>query len=116
MRVHDVYQCVRFLRERFGRPALAPDLVAVGQAGVPALHAAALEPQWFGRARLRETIRSWSTVVKTHVAIRQQANLVFGALRHYDLPDLVASLPAKKVTIENPAEPGEAAGSRPGAD
>lgn len=113
MRVHDVYQCVRFLRERFGRPELAPDLIAVGQAGVPALHAAALEPQLFGRVRLCETIRSWSDVVETHVAVKQQANLVFGALRHYDLPNLVASLPPKKLMIEDPAEPGEATRSQP---
>jgi hypothetical protein len=85
-----------------------PDLIAIGQAGVPALHAAALEPRLFGQVRLRETIPSWSGVVETHLAVKQQANLVFGALRHYDLPNLVASLPAKKVTIEDPAEPGEA--------
>jgi len=107
LRVHDVYQCVRFLRERFGSPDVAPDLIAIGQASVPALHAAALEPHLFGHVRLRESIRSWSDVVKTHVAIKQQANLVYGALRHYDLPNLVASLPANKVTIEDPAEPGE---------
>ena len=116
MRVHDIYQCVRFLRERFDRPELAPDLVAVGQAGVPALHAVALEPQLLGHVCIRETIRSWSNVVETHVAIKQQANLVFGALRHYDLPNLVASLPAKKVVIEDPAEPREAVGSQSGAD
>jgi len=106
LRVHDVYQSVRFLRERFDDPALAPDVVAVGQTGVPALHAAALEPQLFGQVRIRQSIRSWTDVVKTHVPIKQQANLVFAALRHYDLPNLVASLPADKVMIETPAEPG----------
>ena len=107
MRVNDIYQCVRFLRQRFGRPELAPNLVAVGQAGVPTLHAAALEPQLFGHVRLRQMIYSWSDIVETHVAVKQQANLVFGALRHYDLPNLAETLPA---------EPGVAVPSRPEPD
>jgi hypothetical protein len=40
------------------------ELVAVGNVGVPALHAAALEPRLFDAVRLSRTLASWSSVAR----------------------------------------------------
>ena len=64
-------------------------LVAVGQAGIIALHAAALQPQLFTSVTLRKTPRSWSAVVAESAPSGQLDSTVHGALATYDLPDLV---------------------------
>ena len=107
MRVHDIYQAVAFLENRLGRDELKLNVIASGQAGVPALHAAALQPELFSGVTLRNSIRSWQDVVQTRVNVKQQTNLVFGALRHYDLPDLVDTLPAGTIKFVAPVAPGE---------
>lgn len=78
-------------------------LVGIGEAGVPALHAAAVEPDLFASVTLRRTLASWADVVRSPEAKRQLTNCVHGALRAYDLPDLVASLKGK-ITIEEPVD------------
>jgi dienelactone hydrolase len=75
-------------------------LVGVGRAGVPALHAAALAPELFASVTLRDTLESWSAVVTQPVPAGQLTSTVHGALRVYDLPDLVRSLDPAKVHIE----------------
>jgi hypothetical protein len=79
-------------------------LVGVGNAGVAALHAAALQPEQFVSLKLKRTLVSWADVVATASdAIGPQlVNTVHGALALYDLPDLVASLPAKYAAVEEP--------------
>ena len=77
-------------------------LVSVGRTGPPSLHAAALEADLFASVTLRNCLTSWSNVVHTPLARNQLVNAVHGALRCYDLPDLLATLPAEKVTIVEP--------------
>ena len=67
-------------------PAL--QLIGVGQAGVIALHAAALEPTRFETVTLRETPRDWTSTLRQPVPTGQLENTVHGALTLYDLPDL----------------------------
>ena len=100
MRVEDIWQIVRAWRQESGDATLTPDLVATGEAAIPALHAAALEPELFGKVRLSGMIDSWTEVVETPLARHQQANLVFGALRDYDLPMLRKVL-GDKLTTDN---------------
>jgi hypothetical protein len=76
-------------------------LVATGNAGVAALHAAALEPQLFRHVHLKNSLVSYENVVQTHITRRQWQNLVHGALGLYDLPELVATL-GDAITIEAP--------------
>ncbi|MCP4640017.1 MAG: hypothetical protein GY851_06280, partial [bacterium] len=78
-------------------------LVAEGHVGVPALHAAALEPELFDAVTVRGCLDSWSNVVQTGVTHSQFHNVVHGALRVYDLPDLARVL-GDKLTTEEPVD------------
>ncbi|NUQ62598.1 MAG: acetylxylan esterase [Pirellulales bacterium] len=104
MRAEEILSCARFLAEypSADKPRKV-HLVGVEAAGVPALHAAALEPDRFATVTLRRTLTSWSDVVRTPVCPHQLPNTVHGALAVYDLPDLVGMIDATKLTIEGPA-------------
>ncbi len=88
MRAEDVLACTRYLAGE----GYTVDLLAIGNTGVPALHAAALEPGLFKTVTLRRTLESWSNVIRTKHTRNQYVNTVHGALEVYDLPDLAATL------------------------
>lgn len=100
MRAQDVLVCARWLGAETATPV---SLHAVGNVGVPALHAAALEPDLFAAVRLVRTLVSWSNVVNTWPTDNQLMNTVHGALQTYDLPDLAALL-GDKLTIGQPLD------------
>jgi dienelactone hydrolase len=101
MRAEDVLSCARYLSEGDGKGQAAKvDLVAIGVVGPPALHATALEGQLFGTMKLVRSLRSWSELVRHPAAPGQLVNTVHGALRTYDLPDLLRVLPRDKVSVE----------------
>ena len=101
----DVLVCSRFLASyETNGSACQVHVIGVGNAGIPALHAAALEPQLFASVALRRTLISWSDVVRTPAATNQLATVVHGALGSYDLPDLVKLAGAGKLTIEEPVD------------
>jgi cephalosporin-C deacetylase-like acetyl esterase len=102
MRAEDLWRSVLALREKTGIEDLKPDLVVIGEAGVSALHAVALEPDLFGHVRISESIDSWQDVVDTPFSKQQWSNLVFGALREYDLSHLEAAIGPDNLTIERP--------------
>ena len=104
MRAEDVLVAARFAAQHLdGGPAAAVDLIAVGHVGVPALHAAALEPSLFGSVKLSQTLISWASVIERRVTRFQYALAVHGALIEYDLPDLAATL-GPKLTVEDPLD------------
>ena len=74
-------------------------LVGVGQSGIVALHAAALNPQLFASVTLRNMPRDWASIVKQNVPAGHLESAVHGALAVYDLPDLV-KLASRHVKIE----------------
>jgi cephalosporin-C deacetylase-like acetyl esterase len=100
MRAEDVLVCARFLKQQQAGPV---ELIAVGNVAVPALHAAALEPELFGSVKLTGMLSSWSNVVKLGRFINQQVNAVQGVLKTYDLPDLATTL-GDKLIIEKPVD------------
>ena len=106
LRVEDVFSWTRVLREfaPAGAPPRELHLVAIGEAAIPALHAAALAPDAFRTVQLRHMIRSWEEIVKAPDTLDQAVNVVHGALRHYDLPDLVNLAGENKVTQPEPAD------------
>ena len=104
MRAEDILVCARYAAERVAdRPDAEVSLVAVGNVGIPALHAAALEPQLFCRAAISRTLISWSNVVHVRVSRELMASLVHGVLAHYDLPNLAAVL-GDRLTIAQPVD------------
>ncbi len=104
MRAEDVLTAARYAAtELEGGSVDAVDLIAVGHVGVPALHAAALEPSLFSSVKLSGTLVSWASVIERRVTIRQYINVVHAALREYDLPNLAATLGAK-LAIEDPRD------------
>ena len=108
MRAEDILVCARYLANASdsGKPN-AVHLVSIGRVGPPALHAAALEPQQFASVRLKNCLVSWAKVVRTPLAKNQYVNLVHGALKTYDLPDLLRAIPAEKRVVESPLDATE---------
>ena len=80
MRTEDILICAKYMAEKWGGGQEGVQLVAVGDVGIPALHAAALEPSLFQRVTLSKTLISWSNVLHCRPISRRQAiNLVHGA-------------------------------------
>lgn len=104
MRAEDVLASARFLASRAAGAPPGITVIAIGETGVPVLHAAALEPHLFGAVTISRSLASWADVVWTPVSRNQQVNAVFGALRVYDLSDLAASLAGEKITITEPLD------------
>jgi hypothetical protein len=101
MRAEDVLVAARYGAQHTS--ARNVELVAVGNVGVPALHAAALEPDLFASVKLVRTLKSWSNVVRSRMTRNQLANAVHGALQTYDLPDLAATL-GRRLAVEHPVD------------
>lgn len=105
MRTEDILVCAQFLKSyKNDGESRRVYLVGVGDAGIPALHALALEPQIFASSTVRRSLDNWSSVVRTPLSKNQLLNVVHGALTVYDLPDLVATLPTDKLKIETPVD------------
>ena len=81
-------------------------MVTVGNVGVPALHAAALEPELFASIRQRRRLTSWSDVIRGRVTQNQLVSVVHGALTTYDLPDLEQLLNGK-LSLSEPLDMNE---------
>jgi hypothetical protein len=108
MRTEDILVCARFLREyKMHEKPNHVHLISVGRVGPPALHAAALEPDLFASLTLQRCLASWSSVLSAPMATNQFENVVHGALKTYDLPDLLDTLPPAKVTVSNPLTTAE---------
>jgi pimeloyl-ACP methyl ester carboxylesterase len=75
-------------------------LVAVGQSGIVALHAAALHPDLFESITLRNTPRDWTSIVSDKYAKGQLDATIHAVLEIYDLPDLVKLAGQDKVKFE----------------
>ena len=80
-------------------------LVGIAASGLPALHAMAIEPQRFASLYLKQTLRSWKDVLVASLGHRHLAETVHGAVRLYDLPDLVELIGPERVRIEEAIVP-----------
>jgi len=106
MRTEDVATWTRFLKD-FAPTGAKPaelHLVAIGEAAISALHAAALAPDAFRSVTLRQMIPSWDAIVRATETFDQAVNVVHGALKHYDLPDLADLAGVGKVIHREPAD------------
>lgn len=102
-RVKDALAAARFLTRGQGESGPRQvHLVGAGQAGIVALHAAAMQPELFASVTLHETPRDWASVVRQSEPAGQLESTVHGALRVYDLPDLVRLIGKEKVQYATP--------------
>jgi dienelactone hydrolase len=102
MRAEDILVCARYASERVaGEREGRIRLIAVGNVGVPALHAAVLEPGLFQSVQISRSLISWSNVVHNRLSKELVGSLVHGALALYDLPNLATAL-GDKLTVEQP--------------
>ena len=101
MRTDDVFRWSDYLSKHHStQKSAAVKLIASGEAAIPALHAAALDSQRFDSVQLTRMIQSWSEVVTEPQNLNQLVNAVHGALKHYDLPQLVELAGKNRVEID----------------
>ncbi len=100
MRAEDILICARFLSETDTKAPAPIHLIAVAEAGPPALHAATVEKQLFAHLTLRDSMTTWIPTVRDPTLPGQLVQTVHGALQAYDLADLLASLPKESLTVE----------------
>jgi hypothetical protein len=100
LRADQILNATRWLRNR-SEEKQSVDLIGTGELCVAALHAAIVEPELFGAVDLRAGLDSWKSVVDTPVTERQLINVVHGALRTYDLPDLRAMIPPDRLNVSD---------------
>ena len=86
----------------FGGRVESVDLVSVGNVGVAALHATALEGALFHSVQIKRALRAWFDVIIADRTKDQFMNTLHKALRGYVLPDL-HSLIGRKLNIVEPA-------------
>jgi cephalosporin-C deacetylase-like acetyl esterase len=97
-RVEDVLNAADFVAF-YEKPREKPrrvHLVAEGQTGIAALHAAALHPELFASVTLKNTPSDWTTIAGSSNPAGQLEYTVHGVLREWDLPDLEAIVPGLK--------------------
>jgi dienelactone hydrolase len=100
MRAEDLLICTGILHQNQHGPV---SIIAIGHVGIPALHAAALEPHLFSSIRLINPLVSWSNVIELGKSQDQLVNTVHGALTIYDLPNLAETL-GDKLIVEEPID------------
>jgi len=89
MRAEDILGVVKAWKAMPGGPAASIEMIALEDAAVPALNAAAAYPASFSSVRLVRSIESWESVIDATVPHRQLESAIHGVLRTYDLTDLV---------------------------
>jgi hypothetical protein len=104
MRAEDILVSARYASERFSaeKPTKI-HLVAIGNIGVSALHAAALEPNLFSNVAISQCLVSWTHVIHHRLNHNIMPYVVHGALKYYDLPGLAATL-GERLTIRQPVD------------
>ncbi|MBA4017211.1 MAG: hypothetical protein C0483_08565 [Pirellula sp.] len=106
LRTDDVLLWSAYLREGelLGGPPNELHLTAIGEAAIPALHAAALAESGFRTVNIRQMIASWESVVAAPETFNQSVNVVHGVLRHYDLADLLPLVGTNQVSVLETAD------------
>jgi hypothetical protein len=97
-RVTDVLTVVRALSKHPGTVGRSIFVAASGKLTVPTIFAAALEPLIAG-LYLHGGLVSFQNVVETEVYTHPFANFVPDLLKHTDLPELIATLAPRQVTL-----------------
>ena len=106
-RVYDLLRAVDF----FAAPSESLSIVAVGNTGPVALHAAALDDR-VASLTLERSLVSWGNVVQNPISVNQLTNVVPGVLRDYDLPELAATLAPRRLNVRDAVDAAQRAVSQ----
>ncbi|MBM3725850.1 MAG: hypothetical protein FJW40_10555 [Acidobacteria bacterium] len=103
-RAEDIARGVDFLagHARVDAAAIAVEARELG--AVPALYATVFDRRITG-TRLERMVESYEAIIRNRLHRGQWENIVTGALKHYDLPDLVRLAGAGRVRIAEPLNP-----------
>ena len=85
------------------RPDVDPaniHVIALGRAAVPALYATAFDTR-IQTADLEGLLKSYQSILETKIHRQVFEQVVPGAIRHYDLPDLVKALGPRRVAVRS---------------
>jgi cephalosporin-C deacetylase-like acetyl esterase len=104
MRVADIMRGVDLLSGRADVDAGRISAFGKGLGGVPTLYAAALDPR-IRKVTLEESLLSYQSMVDRRIHQEMFELIVPGALRYFDLPDLVKSIAPREVRIVRPVNP-----------
>ena len=86
MRTNDILSCAKLLSNSYEHLLL----YAWGsEVGIPALHAIAMETEIWSSAIIKNTLKSWSSIIENSFIKFPLVNIVHNSLSLYDLPDLV---------------------------
>ena len=102
-RTEEILATAKMLEAGEGNANAPVSLVATDELCVPALHAAVLAPELINEIKLIRPLISWTEVIRGKLTRNQVVNAVHGALREYDLPELVTLL-GDRVTIIDPVD------------
>jgi len=106
IRAEDALAAARYLQaSQDGGSLRKVHVIGIGRAGLPALHAAALEPNLFETVAVRNTITSWDDVVQAPLGMAHLTETIHGVLGTYDVPDLLRLIGSDKVTVAEPVTP-----------
>ncbi|MFW6162779.1 MAG: alpha/beta hydrolase family protein, partial [Planctomycetota bacterium] len=103
-RVEDAREGLEALVARPEVDAEQLSLVGIERGGPVALHLAAIDKR-IGEVVVERSIESWMDVVQTRLCKDQLNQIVPRALTRYDLPDLVAAIAPRQVTVRHPVDP-----------
>ncbi len=98
MRAEDISAAVSLLSERADVDPARISLHGIEAASVPALYAAALDNR-IASANLDGLLVSYEDAVRRRIHRRVFEHIVVGALRFYDLPDLIRFASPRKITV-----------------
>ena len=104
MRARDVARGVDLLARRPEVDAARIYGFGQGTGAVPMLHAAAFDSR-ISKVALEGMLVSYESVVRHRINRQVMENVVTGALRHYDLPDLVKLMTPRRAWIVDAADP-----------
>jgi cephalosporin-C deacetylase-like acetyl esterase len=98
LRAQDIAQAVRLLGARADVDAGRIALIGVGRAAVPALYATAFDSR-IASLEVAGMVPSYLSILESRIHRQVFEQVVPGAIRSYDLPDVVRAIAPRKVTV-----------------
>jgi len=101
LRAEDLSASLKWVNSQLKRePEAAVELISVGETGPAALHAAAVHPGVVSQLQLIRSLADWKQIISSPKSEDQTVNCIHGAVRSYELTDLVNVLGDRVEVIE----------------